>query len=188
MKKPPDWSGQTVVCIGSGPSLTHEDCDLVRDSNYWTVAINNSVMMAPWAHALYAGDRAWWDTYWAQIQWFDGERYAYNTLAREHGAITLANCPWFASPGNSGAGALRLAMLAGADRIILIGYDCSIANGMHWHGPHQGSLSNCQSIKRWPAQFKALADDANQQGIQIINASRATALECFDRMDLEDAL
>jgi hypothetical protein len=188
MKKPPDWSGQTVVCIGSGPSLTADDCELVRASGHRTIAVNNSVMMANWAHVLYAGDLAWWKTYGKQIQDFAGERYSYNSLAREYGAVSLSNCSWFANPGNSGAGALRLAMLAGADQVILLGYDCSIENGLHWHGPHEGNLSNCQSLKRWPAQFGALAEDAKSIGTLVLNASRETSMRCFDRITLESAL
>jgi hypothetical protein len=189
MKTPPDWAGETVVCIASGPSLTQADCDLVRDSGHRTIAVNTSFRRAMWAHALYAGDRAWWKEYSKELVGFEGDLYAYNSLARDYGNVhALSLCAWFAYPGNSGAGAISLAIAANADKIILIGYDCSTAKGYHWHGAHGSGMSNCISIKRWPAQFKSVSDDAKSKGISIINASRDTALTCFDRADLEDVL
>ncbi|HCZ48509.1 MAG TPA: hypothetical protein DCZ11_05850, partial [Gammaproteobacteria bacterium] len=41
--------------------------------------------------------------------------------------------------GNSGYQALNLAVLLGAERVILLGYDM---HGGHWHGRHGGRLNN----------------------------------------------
>ena len=41
------WPGSTVVCIGSGPSLTPEDVAYVRGKAR-VIAINRSVDLAPW--------------------------------------------------------------------------------------------------------------------------------------------
>lgn len=40
----------------------------------------------------------------------------------------------------------------------------------------------------WRAKFPALAADLKREGVRVINASRETALECFERMSLEEAL
>lgn len=43
---------------------------------------------------------------------------------------------------NSGQRAIQLAAHFGAERIILLGYDCSLENGTHWHGNHPDGLKN----------------------------------------------
>src|SRR5690606_3786458 len=91
---------------------------------------------------------------------------------------------------NSGAGAIALAAAWGARRIILLGYDCQYAAGKrHWHGDHpKGTAGNAspQSVAKWPAQFRDLLPHV--RGIEIINATRQTALTVFARATLEDAL
>ena len=54
------WPDATVVCIGSGPSLTAEDVDYCR-GRAKVIAINNAYQLAPWSDVLYACDGAWWD-------------------------------------------------------------------------------------------------------------------------------
>lgn len=143
--------------------------------------------MAPWADAIYAMDRQWWDVHGAEVQRdFKGARYSVNTIPSRHNVNRLPNPP-FKSYGNSGAGAVNLAAEAGAKRIILLGYDCQKTDGQaHWHGNHPRGLGNAGQIERWPAKFKELATDLGN--VEIINASRVTALTCFPRQSLEQAL
>ena len=61
--KLPDWRGRTVVCIASGPSLTAEDCELVRESGCPVIVTNTTFRLCPWADMLYAFDRPWWNHY-----------------------------------------------------------------------------------------------------------------------------
>jgi hypothetical protein len=89
--------------------------------------------------------------------------------------------------GNSGAGCISLAAQAEASRIILIGFDCGHTNGRsHWHGDHPNHLGNAGMTKQWIDKFKQLAQDFSH--IDIINASRETALTCFPRQSLESLL
>lgn len=67
--------------------------------------------------------------------------------------------------------------------IYLLGYDCSIKNGLHWHGKHDGKLTNCNSINDWPAIFKRVSIELSH--IKIVNLSRYTELECFERGEVE---
>lgn len=93
----------------------------------------------------------------------------------------------FKAYGNSGAACIAMAAQAGAKRIIMLGYDCQKTGGKaHWHGDHPRQLGNANSINRWIPKFQELAKD--HRHVEIINCSRATALECFPRMELEDAL
>lgn len=90
--------------------------------------------------------------------------------------------------GNSGYQAINLAWLWGADAIVLLGFDCSNAKDgkAHWFGQHGPRLTQRQPFSLWQANFPALAQDLCSNGARVINASRSTALDCFERMALED--
>lgn len=88
---------------------------------------------------------------------------------------------------NSGAGAIALARYLGAKKIILLGYDCQITNGLkHWHGDHPKGLYNAGTMPKWFAHFENVAKDFKE--LEIINCSRQTALTMFKRENLEDTL
>ena len=90
---------------------------------------------------------------------------------------------------NSGAQSIALALFRGAARVILLGYDCSLANGVHWHGPHTRTGNpNEDTLERWRGHFQDVADYAKERGAQVLNCSRYTELECFERAALDDVL
>lgn len=95
-----------------------------------------------------------------------------------------------ASPkgGNSGAGAMLLARHRDASRIILLGYDCQVGEGgkRHWHGDHRQGLGNAMSLPKFYGQFQEAA--AMLADVEVINASRATALDLWPRRDLAEVL
>jgi hypothetical protein len=91
------------------------------------------------------------------------------------------------SYANSGAGAISAAVHADAKRVILLGYDCQKTGGQsHWHGDHPKHLGNAGRIEAWHDAFAKLKNDF--KNVEILNATRQTALECFDKIDLEAAL
>ena len=185
----PNFEGETVICVASGPSLTQEDCDLVRESGHPVIVVNTSFRLAPWADMLFAFDKKWWDIYHEEVnQTFGGLLVSFSQAVKSYGVESTYRAPWFANYGNSGACAIGLAMAGGADKIVLLGYDCQAKEKAHWHGDHPAELSNIASIKRWPAQFKCVADDADRDAVIVLNASRETALKCFARITLENAL
>lgn len=90
--------------------------------------------------------------------------------------------------GNSGYQAINLAYLFGASVIVLLGFDCSPSKSgeAHWFGQHGPQLTRQQPFALWQAKFPLLARDLEIEGVRVINASRSTALDCFERMALED--
>lgn len=183
--------GKTVVCMASGPSLTADDAELVRGAAVPTMVTNTTFRMAPWASILVAHDAKWWAVYRSEVDaTFAGLRVtcAVNGT-RQTSALSLATLLKFRPFGNSGCSAISLAVLAGAKRVVLLGYDCQTTGGrVHWHGDHPSSLSNARSIKGWPLKFENVARYARSRGVQVVNASRATALQCFQRVRLEDEI
>lgn len=140
--------------------------------------------MAPWADALYAMDRAWWREHVAEVRaTFRGALWA--PFSGMPGIKRLRfDRP---TPRNSGAGAVAMAAQFGAERIVLLGYDAQKTGGRaHWHDDHPKGLGNAGTVAKWPEQFRRIV--GSLRGAQVVNASRATALTCFPRASLEDAL
>lgn len=179
------WEGQTVVCIASGPSLTQADCDLVRRSGLPTVAVNSSWRMARFADVIYAGDAAWWDAYGDEVT-IPAERWTCTRLAAQKHGINLHVAY---GPYNSGSRAIQFALERGAARVILLGYDCSVEDGSHWHGDHERTKNPTPDrVRLWHRQFAAVALQAKVRKAQVVNCSRKTALTAFPRGDLVQEL
>lgn len=170
----------TWVCIASGPSLTAADCDLLRQSGLPAIAVNNSWQLAPWCGHVYAGDLAWWDAYGADVP-STCQRWS---CTRQ--AVARHGLNWHEAygPYNSGLRAIELAFKLGAERVLLIGYDCTVSGGTHWHGDHAGTKNPDEALcRKWQRQHAGLA-----QREHVVNCSRETALECYRLGRLEDEL
>jgi hypothetical protein len=181
------WRGRTVVCIASGPSLTAEDCESVRESGHPTIVVNSSFRLAPWADILFAMDKPWWDEYLSEVaETFHGERWGYVRMPKEANVIATKGALYPTGWGNSGSYAISLAVVSKALKIVLLGYDCKFgADGKkHWHADYPERMGNAHSIKRGPYQFELVAKYASQHGIPVKNCSRDTALTCFERGEL----
>lgn len=91
--------------------------------------------------------------------------------------------------GNSGFHALNLAVQFGARRIVLVGYDMQVEAGLHWHGAHEGMNNPSeQSTARWRRIIDAAAPDLALLGVEVINASAASALTAYPKTPLMEAL
>lgn len=59
------WEGKTVVCIASGPSVTREQLERVREARerdlVRVLVTNDMYLVAPWADACYFADAKWWE-------------------------------------------------------------------------------------------------------------------------------
>lgn len=128
-------------------------------------------------------DRDWWKAYGAEAaRDFPGEK-----VAPHGGILGVTRCLELRAELNSGAGAIALAVMRGATRVILLGYDAQLTQGRaHWHPDHTGGLGNAGSVSKWPAQFAELG--RRLRNVQLMNASRVTALDCFPRAELGQAL
>lgn len=180
-----------AVCLASGPSLTQEDVDLVsrwRDETQdgFVVVANTTFRIAPWADAMFAMDRKWWAAYYSEVrEVFAGERFSGASLDGEFETTPL-KCNNYR---NSGAACISLAASKGAERIVMLGYDCMKDGALsHWHGSHPAGMSDARTIKLWPVIFDRLAKDMRRKGVRVVNASRRTALKCFPQEELGSAL
>lgn len=177
---------KTLICIASGPSLTARDCRLAIASGHPVIAVNSSVGLVPDCQHLFAADCGWWDKHHGMLT-TTAKRWTVSGRAARRYELNLFTPP-DGNTFNSGQRAVQLAVHLGATRVILLGYDCSLAGGIHWHGEHPDALKNpdSESVQRWQGEFQRLADGL--RSVSIINCSRQTALTCFQISTLEAEL
>ena len=199
--------------LASGPSLTADDCAAVRawrvedQARRRVMAINTTFRSALWADYLYAADREWWRHYAAEVlATFRGECWTQDQpSARDYGLryiyarprAGLCREPWVIhhggyGVGNSGFQALNLAYHLGARRMILLGYDMRGAprdGRMHHHPDHPKRVDKgAMPFAAWRANMPSIADPLRAEGIDVVNCSPISALTCFRRASLADAL
>ena len=200
------WVGSTIVCVASGPSLTEDDLETVRrwrdeaPANRRVIVVNATFRRAPWADALYFGDLPFWNHYGAEVErTFTGELW---TCCRQIDGAHLVDAADESGlstrpgrihrGGNSGYQAVNLAFMLGPPAlIVLLGYDMQLGpkGETHHHGRHSG-LSNptAETLREWARRFIQLGADLRAQGVEVVNATRRTAITCFECAALALAL
>ena len=151
-------------------------------------------MLAPWADCLYACDLRWWAKRSPSDAQFPGLRLTQDAAAAaRHGAIYvrsetgvgLCREPMVVNQGlNSGYQALNLAYHLGASRVLLLGYDMQVQpDRSHFFGdyPVGSGLQVPSPYRDFVARFGPLARDLAAAGVEVVNCSTNTALECFRR-------
>ena len=192
------WPGGTVVCMASGPSLTKDDAEYCRGKADGVIVVNTTYQMAPWADALIASDVRWWGWHKGAKD-FAGLKYATSR------AVKWAGVQWIKNTGrdglelqpngirhglNSGYRAINLAVHFGAKRIILLGYDMKRGDGPdrleHWHGDHPIASRSAYPI--FCKHFLTLVEPLKAIGVEVLNCTPGSALDCFPKAQLRDVL
>lgn len=173
--------------IASGPSLKKEDCEKARKETQ-VIVVNNAVKYCPDADVLYACDLSWWDNYPELWKDFKGIKATWSKEASIKYGLTHyvgQNKPGLGkniihTGGNSGYQAVNLAYLLGAKRIFLLGFDMQLTNNqVHFHGKHTKSQNpDSGLLSKWVKNFQKLDEDLTNEGIELINLTRETALTC----------
>jgi hypothetical protein len=127
-----------------------------------------------------------------------GEQYLPDTLHvmrnRDHPRSTngLSLDPEYLVTGcHGGFQSLNLAILAGAARILLLGYDARSGDRgeRHFHGSHPIETDAPQSrYAVFREAFRVAENAITATGVRVINCSLASSIETFPKMALEDAL
>lgn len=209
----PRWQGHTVIVAATGVSLTPDVAETCRRSRCPIIAVSDAYRLLPFADILYSCDGAWWDVHkgcpdfrgekWsshgepgANDKRVHGERYGLTLVRGSHcnsgpPAGRCADGGTFSTDpthihygGNSGFQAINLALLFGARRIILVGFNMD--SGGHFFGAHPKGLRNVdhsKSVMTFTHAWRHLP-----AGVEIINATPGSRLRGFPRMSLEDAL
>ena len=166
--------------IASGPSLTEDDCAIVKSLGWTTVVTNRTFEMCPWADYLYAYDDLFWTEYgYAAKEAFKGEFIA---PRKNHatGFIYLSRPP-HEDGRSSGAGAVAFAATL-ADEIYLLGFDCQEVDGKRrWHGDYGKRFPS----GKIPNFSKHLEDIIKKVDARVFNCTRNTQVDFIPRIEIE---
>lgn len=190
-------SGHIAVCIASGPSLTQEDVDFCKDTGAKIYAVNDCYRMARWANYVYAADPEWWDAHAEAVGYLGAEawtcnpdsaqKYNLNYIRADSRLLWSGDPTVVASGGNSGFQTINLAVLHGATKVVLLGYDMQLGvkGKKHWFGDHPPGVDRGSNYGDWLARMRKAAP---MIPVPVFNCSRDTAIDCFPRKALKDVL
>ena len=163
--------------------------------------MNDAYRVAPFADVHYFADTKWWEWHKNKDEFkaFAGERSTiFNTgamiddpevhMLRNLGSEGMStDASGLHTGSNSGHQAVNIAFLAGAKRIVLLGFDAKRASGKtHYFGDHP---DNTQApYDHMIYNFKKAAPFFTEQGVEVINATPGSAIQCFKKVSLLHAL
>lgn len=204
------WPGSTIVVIGGGPSVTPDDVAYVEGKAH-VIAIKEAYLLAPWADVLYACEAKWWK-YYEGAPTFTGLKYALWPDPQDHPTATAdretlrsfpdVQCLRHTGPFgleldpsavrhgyNSGHQAVNVAVHLGAARVVLLGFDMwkGPDGNQNWFGAHPNHATP-SPYPIFMQAFTEMVEPLKAAGVEVVNASRQTALTAFPRVALEDAL
>lgn len=149
---------------------------------------------------LYASDLRWWNVYGADVEGrFPGERWTsceYRGSGVNRIEATTEGLGLSMRPGriynnmNSGAALVNLVAQWGVAKIVLLAYDMlrGEQGQSHYFGDHEGGLPNLGTLDQWVERMQPIARDLEARGVDIVNASRRTAITAIPQRRLADAL
>lgn len=221
------WEGETVVCIGGGPSLTEQQVAVVAAARSAerckVIVINDAYLLAPWADIVYFADHRWWEWHtrgtpkswpWAQFTLeqvkkafadFNGQKVTIHGtgqmvkdpkifMLRNHSEKTMDRSGLSEEPNglrtgsNGGYQVINLAVLTGAKRILLLGYDMRFqGKRSHSHNGHAHQVPEA-AYTGWARNFATMLPQLNRLGVGVINCSPGSAIQAFARGDIASVL
>lgn len=199
----PDWSGKPAVVIGTGPSAAIE-LEVAR-GRATVFAVKSTWRLAAWADALYACDRSWWIAN-DGVPDFRGLKFSPSPIVcsvysdvtkvrlKARAAILTdevgtIGCGLRSGGGHSGFQAINLAVQFGAKRILLVGFDMTLANGAHWTDDYRGvAPPDANRVESWRVAMDGCAAQFRDLGIEVVNCATASALTAYPKVPLNEAL
>lgn len=198
-----EWSGETAFIIGGGTSVAYQRT--ARLNGRKVIVINSSYETFFLADYLFFGDKRWHDDHKAKPQFnaFGGKRVTVSGPAEGPNLFKLdritpdpkkpntgfcATGRGLASQATSMQGAINLAAMLGATRIILLGLDGTRGpSGLtHHHYPHRwNNKPGDQTWIKQEDQLRLIVPHLHARGIEVFNVSPITKFQCFPVADLE---
>jgi hypothetical protein len=197
----PDLSSRTVFLLGGGPSLLNSIAELEERydvGKYYIIAINESIYATLYANMLFFRDTTWYlgnkefmDTWIGCVVTSTASRFYgsnVNIVKIKHVDRFLVGSDTIKFGRSSGHIALSLAISLGANKCVLLGYDCRIVDGRsHFHD--KPSEVTALGYKEYflPA-WVGWGDAVEAAGVEVVNATPGSAILSFPRRPLSEVL
>lgn len=194
-----EWADKTVAILGGGPSLVRTPPELTRRVR--TIAVNEAgLTYRPDADILFFAD--------GEARWFgwNGDRVRklsrarrivtrtpiLNTqgvrilrLAPTRPDVALSRDPTRLAGFCSGACAINLAYLLGAERIVLLGFDMRPGS---WHREHRLPTRDDVYERRMLPSLRAMCGEVRAAGHEVVCATPGSAIDFLPHAHPEEVL
>lgn len=190
----PIWQGEDVFVLGGGPSV--RAFPLSRLKGRKVIGCNDAYLLGEdIVNVLIFGDETWYRLHCKKhafeafggtkitlSQSLEGERGLVLAPKRESGFHRTA-LGW---NGNTGMAAINLALVYGAKRVFLIGFDMCVSDKgrSNWHKNGLDKPTS-EHYKRYMSNAPQCAGDAQAKWpeVSIINLNPSSKLEAWPRMN-----
>jgi uncharacterized Rossmann fold enzyme len=205
-KIPEEWPGETVFIVGGGPSVAHQRVHRLEGKKI--IAVNSSYEAVPFASYVFFGDNRWHEEHRSRPNFVAMVKRAriVTVSAPAHGEylkkldrITPTTPELGLTTTRRGLscqktsfqGAINLAAMKGAKRIVLLGLDGQrSANGLtHHHKPHKW-VTKPGNIT-WEAQktqLQFIVEPLKKLGIETFNTNPDSNFTYWPHEPLESFL
>jgi len=209
------WHGETVFIIGGGPSLKGMDWEALHgqriigcnDAYRLGLIYNNQenfpLRPSSWIRIILFGDSCWFDHHREEIE-PNANRFVFISMAsrnphceavrwmkRQPEGLTMPIDRKIGWNKSTGAGAINLALLLGARRVVLLGFDMKMGedNQANWH-VNEVNTPIPEDYIKFRTGMELIAKELPQKypHAEVLNAGPDSALKCFPIVSLESLL
>jgi len=191
------WEDQDVFIIGGGNSLELFDWELLKNEN--TIGCNDAFRHgSEICKICIFGDAKWFQSFKNELARYKGTVFTNCqqlqktklswlwTMTRKGSGLHGDALGW---NSNTGAAAVNLALLLGAKRIFLLGFDMHLSNNKraNWH-QNRLDKPNENIYPKFLRGFKKLAVDWKKKfpDAEIINVTDNSSLDLFPEIGVDE--
>jgi len=191
------WNGQDVFIIGGGNSLERFDWKLLKNEN--TIGCNDAFRHGrEICKICIFGDVNWFRTFERELALYKGVVFTNSqslqktklpwlwTMLRKGTGLYEDALGW---NGNTGAAAINLALLLGAKRIFLLGFDMHLSKKAmsNWH-QNRLDKPNKNIYSKFLGGFKKLSVDLKKKfpSVEVINITDDSSLNLFPKIGVNE--
>lgn len=198
---------KTAIILGTGPSITPEISRIVKEARFAQKVLlfgcNNTIFHFP-LDVHHACNYQWHDFYHTYIEnkvcdfWTTrpevGQRYPFVKYIEERWIPGLSTDKhYIAAHHGTGPQLINIAYHYGYRRMLLVGWDMRHKGKRHFFGEYPQPLHHVTRNLGPDGELIGLIKEMEtikpeDYGLQIINCTADSALECFPYMPLEDAI
>jgi hypothetical protein len=164
--------------------------------------VNDAHRLAPWADICYFADYRWWEWHHkdADFAAFAGQKCTIQNsggmvrdaevfMLHNLGSDKLSETPNGLNTGsNGGYQAVNIATLAGAAKVLLIGYDMHFPAGRsHWHAGHPVKVPE-DRYSQYARSYKTMLPQLAALGVEVVNCTPGSRIDAFRFSDLKTEL
>jgi hypothetical protein len=188
----PFWDDKPVAVIGGGLSLQNFNFETLRGAH--VLAVKGSLFDIPWADAVFGldfnGDKL--ANVQSRIYWAVRDNHPFPqpsrniTILKRLDGQGLSDDPGVIySGGTSGFGALQICIHKRAKQIVLFGFDY---DGSSHASSEKRRAQDAANWAAWAEHFRVFVPYFTEHGVSVVNASPVSAITCFQRVALQDAV